>query len=305
MTNSKISFAASLKSADTEEWIDIVFYRPIGYLVSILAFKLKITPNQITVLSIFLGIFSGLFFFFPTTVGTVLGILFLVLANVMDSADGQLARMTQQTSAIGRWLDGAAGDFWFISIYLALGIRMSLDGYTLWIWPFLALTGYCHTKQAALADYYRTFHLMFLKNKKENEFQQSVVLKEKFHLKTWRNDFFAKFALMTYLNYTTGQEQMTPKLQQFYTLLRKQQGDDIDQQLRDDFRKKSLPLMKYTNILSFNTRSIVLFVAVAIDFPLGYFLFEITVLNLLFIYMRSRHERICVHFYQKMFRIEA
>lgn len=305
MTGNRISLSASLKSADTEEWIDIVFYRPIGYVVSLAAHRIKVTPNQITILSIFLGVFSGIAFYFPTIEGTVWGILFLIAANVMDSADGQLARMTKQTSAIGRWLDGAAGDFWFISIYLALGIRMNMDGYPWWIWIFLAATGYCHTKQAALADYYRTFHLMFLKNKKENEFQQSEFLREQFESKNWRKDFFPKFALMTYLNYTVGQERMTPRLQEFYSLLRKQQGDDIDESLRAEFRQLSKPLMKYTNILSFNTRAIVLFIAVIVHQPIIYFLFEITLLNLLLAYMWWRHEQICQHFYSKLFRYEV
>ena len=55
----------------------------------------------------------------------------------------------------------------------------------------------------------------------------------------------------------------------------------------------SLPLMKYTNILTFNTRIIACFIAVIINMPWLYFVFEIVVLNLLLIYMVLRHEGIC------------
>ena len=56
----------------------------------------------------------------------------------------------------------------------------------------------------------------------------------------------------------------------------------------------SLPLMKYTNILSFNVRTIALFAAILVfRMPWLYFAFELTVLNFILVYMMVRHERIC------------
>ena len=49
----------SLKSLDTEEHIDLYFYRPLGFAWAKLAAKLGVTPNVITVASIFLGIGAG------------------------------------------------------------------------------------------------------------------------------------------------------------------------------------------------------------------------------------------------------
>ena len=63
-------------------------------------------------------------------------------------------------------------------------------------------------------------------------------------------------------------------------------------EVRNLFRQKSLPLMKYTNILSFNTRVIVLFVSLFVNMPWIYFVFELTVLNVLLIYMVWAHEKI-------------
>ena len=40
---------ATLKSADTEEWIDLLFYRPIGYRWALLFRRLGVTPNAITI----------------------------------------------------------------------------------------------------------------------------------------------------------------------------------------------------------------------------------------------------------------
>ena len=54
----------SLKSLDTEEHIDLYFYRPLGFAWAKLAAKLGVTPNVITVASIFLGIGAGVAFYF-------------------------------------------------------------------------------------------------------------------------------------------------------------------------------------------------------------------------------------------------
>ena len=102
--------------------------------------------------SIFIGIAAGICFYFQSLAINVIGMLLLIWANSYDSADGQLARMTGQKSALGRILDGAAGDFWFIAIYAAICLRLTPE-WGIWIWLLAATTGFFHSKQAAMADY--------------------------------------------------------------------------------------------------------------------------------------------------------
>ena len=64
-------------------------------------------------------------------------------------------------------------------------------------------------------------------------------------------------------------------------------------EFRDRFRAGSLPLMKWTNILTFNTRAIVLYAVCLLDLPWLYFVFEIVVMGALCAYMRRRHEALC------------
>lgn len=90
----KKRFEASFKSADTEEFLDIYFNRPIGYLWTLLFKRLGVHPNVVTVLSIFLGIGAGIMFYFPDVKHTLIGIFLLIWANHYDSCDGQLARLT-------------------------------------------------------------------------------------------------------------------------------------------------------------------------------------------------------------------
>ncbi len=92
----KEEYRDSLKSMDTEERIDLAFYRPIGFVWAKIAARLGITPNAITIASIFLGVGAGVLFYFPDLMVNVAGMLLLIWANSFDSADGQLARMTRQ-----------------------------------------------------------------------------------------------------------------------------------------------------------------------------------------------------------------
>lgn len=300
------SYKNSLKSMDTEEHIDLMFYRPVGYMWACIAKSLGVTPNAITIASIFLGIGAGIMFYFPELWMNVIGMLLLVWANSFDSADGQLARMTKQYSRIGRILDGLSGDLWFAAIYVAICLRENVTSdffshHTWVIWVVAVTTGLCHAKQAAMADYYRQFHLYFLKGEDGSELESSDNLKEKYAQLTWSKNFWKKLTLMFYTNYTISQESLTRNMQRLRAELRHRfPGGKIPVSFREAFRAKSLPLMKYTNILSFNWRVIALFTSMFLQMPWLYFAFELTVLNILLIYMIVRHENICKTFTQEL-----
>ncbi|MEN9917761.1 MAG: hypothetical protein RL662_197 [Bacteroidota bacterium] len=295
MEQTKPTLESTLKSTDTEEFIDIYFYRPIGYRWALFFQKLGVTPNAVTVASIFIGIGSGICFYFDDLQLTVLGIFLLMWANSFDSADGQLARMTQTYSPLGRILDGFSGDLWFASIYIAIGFRL-MPVFGSYIWVLALLAGYFHSKQASMADYYRNIHLLFLKGKSGSELDNSVELTEKYNKRTWQKDFMAKTVIFFYRSYTKGQESWSPSFQTMFQLLKTKFGEEAPEQFRVDFRKKSLPLMKWTNILSFNTRAIALFVSMLIGQPWIYFVFELTILNLILVYMVWSHEKMCGEF---------
>lgn len=292
---------ASLKSLDTEEIIDIYFYRPIGYRWALLFRELGIHPNVVTIISIFIGVGAGVMFYFDNWKLNVVGMLLLIWANIYDSADGQLARLTGQKTHWGRMLDGFAGDLWFFSIYFFICLRFTVSHdwqtekvWILGVWLLAALSGFIfHSKQCALADYYRNIHLFFLKGKEGSELDTFKQQREQLRDTPWKGHFWWKLWLFFYGNYTYSQESMSPSFQCFIALVKEEYGEHIPQSLREEFRALSKPLMKYANILTFNTRAIALFICLFIGYPWLYFVFEITVMNVLFLYMRYRHEKIC------------
>ena len=297
----KPTLESTLKSMDTEEFIDIHFYRPVGYRWALFFNKRGVTPNQITIASIFIGIAAGVCYYFSSFWINLLGVFLLILANSYDSADGQLARMTGQKSQLGRILDGACGDFWFISIYFAIMFRL-FPTWGVWIVFLGFITGYFHSRQAAMADYYRNVHLLFLKGRSGSELDHSNELAVKYKLLSWKKEPFIKFFEWSYLGYTRGQEAWSPALQKMLGVIRESYRDTAPEWFRKEFREASLPLMKYTNILSFNTRAIVLFISVLSGYPWFYFVFELTVLNILLIYMIKRHESFCKKFTDELLK---
>ncbi len=299
----KQQYNESLKSMDTEEHIDLWFYRPLGFAWAVLFAKLGITPNIVTIASIFLGVAGGVLLYFgasPLIWLNYVGIFLIIWANTYDSADGQLARITKQYSQIGRILDGVSGDLWFFAIYFALVFRELHFG-DAWlgnfftshqwvIWTIAIAAGVSHALQCAMADYYRQWHLFYLKGKEGSELESTSVLDEQ--IKQSRG--FKRITMFFYRNYTANQERLTPNLQRLRRELKAEFGDEVaTQQFRTDFRRLSLPLMKYTNMLTFNTRTIAMFISVIICIPWLYFAFELIVLNAMLIYMISRHENFC------------
>ena len=294
------AFQSSLKSSDTEERIDIWFYRPIGYQIALFCAKIGITPNAVTIISIFFGVAAGILFYYQELWINVIGMLSLVFANSLDSADGQLARLTNNKSRLGRILDGVAGDFWFIAIHVAICLRSQNEGWSALIWVPGVVAGLSHVVQSAMADYYRNVHLFFIKGTSGSELDNSRDLQKDYDALSWSNHFFLKFVARTYLNYTKLQESFSPNLQKLLGVVRERFQNGLPEWLITDFRAMNKPLMKYTNIVQFNTRVLFLFVWLFIDQAWIYFLFDIFVLNPILIYMCVSQEKVSRHFYQKL-----
>ena len=292
--DNNITLKNSLKSSDTEEWWDIHFNRPIGFLWAKCAMKIHVTPNMITILSIFIGAFGGWLFYYNDLKTNIIGMLLLVFANTLDSADGQLARLTNNKTQLGRILDGLAGDVWFIVIYLALVFRLTLlEGYTIWImWILAILAGISHILAASMADYYRNIHLFFVKGKDGSEHDTSSTIRENFKQTKFLKSPFTKVSLWFYLQYTKTQESLTPKFRDFWHTLLSTYHNDIPKDLCEEIRQKNKKYMPLTNILQFNTRVAFLFVCLLIKLPWLYFVFDVVVMNAILIYLIVKEEQL-------------
>lgn len=291
MEQTKKKFEDSLKSIETENFLDRVFYRPIGYRIALLLSRTSVTPNVITIISIFIGVFAGMLLYPQHIWINLFGFVLLVFANILDCVDGQLARLTGIKSKVGRILDGLAGDFWFISIYLSIALRVSGEIDESWvIWLAVSLAGASNFIQAGITDYYKTAHLYFISQKKGEEFDTVERVKAK-HAAMPKG--INRFLYRLYIYYTTVQIWVTPQLQKMLKRISSKYGEDFPEDIRLFLRKTSLKVMPYLNITTFNGRSIALFVAVLTQNFWIYLLFEIICLNLLLLLAIKKYERYC------------
>lgn len=297
----KLTLEQTYKSNDTEEKIDIYFYRPIGYRIALFCQQVGLTPNAVTIISIFFGIAAGILFYPQSLQLNILGMLLLVFANSLDSADGQLARLTNNKSRFGRILDGFAGDFWFTAIHIAICLRSMDEGWSAWIWLFGVTAGFSHVLQSAMADYYRNVHLFFIKGEAGSELDNTRDLTRDYEALKGPFLAFKRFVARGYMNYTALQERLSPNLQRLLAQVRRQYASSaLPMALIRDFRAMNKPLMKYTNIVQFNTRVIFLFLWLFIDQAWIYFFFDLFVLNPILIYMCKKQEKVSKHFYEEI-----
>lgn len=300
---------ASFKSEDTEEWLDVYFTRPIGLAFALMWERLHVHPNAVTIMSMFLGLGAGWMFHYTDLWHNLWGVVLLMFANFCDSTDGQLARLTGQKTLIGRMLDGVASDVWFFAVYVGIVVRLWPQHipFTDIQWGPLALllclvAGLkCHASQCRLADYYRQIHLYFLLGKNGSEFDSYESQKVILDSLPEKGAFLDRAFYRNYAIYCRAQEKLTPDFQAFHKALVAKYGgiDGMPQSLRDDFRRSSLPLMKYTNLLTHNSRAITLFVACLVGVPYVYPLFEIVVLSLIYRHMHRSHEALCRRLHDK------
>ena len=110
----------------------------------------------------------------------------------------------------------------------------------------------------------------------------------------------SKFFSYFYIFYTKNQENETPKLQALLRLIREKYGRDIPDSLREDFRKDSRKLMPIIDMLTFNGRSIVMFICVLTNILWVYFIWEIIVLKIVQFYVRRKHEQMCEKYMKRI-----
>lgn len=318
--NEKLS--ATLKSAETEDWLDLHVIRPFCYYLAVFFAKFDIHPNTVTIWSMVIGAASAVFFgcgsfYYSGGWGlamNIIAIVLLMIADIFDCTDGQLARLTGKKSRLGRILDGVAGFAWFIPIYHALVYRFYLHHELEFSWLGISdtpqnvliativvyvlglISGIAGLAgQQRLADYYIQVHLFFLKGEKGSELDNSRRQQEIYDAMDQNTSAVERYFQKSYIGYTQKQEKRTPQFQRLLGKLREKFGstDNIPEDVRKRFRDQSLPVIFWNGLLTFNFRSFWLFLFCLLDVPVMNFLWEIVAMGLLCCYVNRRHEAFC------------
>ena len=291
---------ASYKSQDTEEFFDKIFTKPLGYLFTRFFIHIGWTPNMVTILSMFIGVAGGVMFY-PRSFGwNLFGVILVIIANILDSTDGQMARLTGQRSALGRILDGMSSTLWYIAMYIAICCKLQnqpipfAPAHT-WGWIIWAIAIVCgllgHAQQCTMADRYRNIHLFFLKNKHGDELQRSEdITRERLALPK-EGAYLRKAELFINGIFTLSQEAITPTFQKLlsgYVAA----DEETRENIRQDYLTGSRKYIQLTNVLTFNCRAYLFFALVLLNVPALYFLLEFVGFGALKIYTQRSYEKL-------------
>ena len=97
------------------------------------------TPNQVTTVSLGIGVLAAIAFATGERAGLIAGALLLQLSFATDCVDGQLARYTRTFSRLGAWLDAVFDRTKEYAVYAGLAIGASAAGDPVWVLAGAAL----------------------------------------------------------------------------------------------------------------------------------------------------------------------
>lgn len=213
-------YNSSLKLKEVEEILDLYFYRPLAFLLVKAVYRTRVTPNQLTITSILLGIVAGFFYSVGKPSYIAAGALLYLISNIFDCSDGQLARLKHNGSAIGRIIDGVADMIAFLAVYfgIAFGFANHQDNTYFW-WLMLLITGFSSALHSVLVDFYRNRFLDYFKWRKNNFEEEIQEFKNAYTLaKQQKGKWFERSLIRLYLKITDLQRVLTTRSKRSRTL---------------------------------------------------------------------------------------
>jgi hypothetical protein len=145
--------------------------------------------------------------------------------------------------------------------------------------------------QGAAADYFRSTYLYFVANGARARMDSSSGLRSEYRSWSWRQRPWDKLLLALYLNFTRQQEMLAPRLKQLRGTASELFQSQIPGWLEQRYRDSTGQMFKWWGLLMTNSRMLILFALLFVGQPVYYFWFELLPLNLLFVYLLMRQEK--------------
>jgi phosphatidylglycerophosphate synthase len=118
-----LDIVRSIKSAQKfQEFYSQVFSGKISPYIAAAFVGTNVTPNHLTIAMIPVGLAGGIMMASGNLLISLFGSLCFVLLNILDAADGELARYISKTSAYGDYLDRVAHYLTNSALVMGVGI---------------------------------------------------------------------------------------------------------------------------------------------------------------------------------------
>jgi hypothetical protein len=286
------SWEATYKVREFEGVLDLYFYRRVGYWMARFFAWLKMTPSGVTLVGGVFGILAGHLYYYSSLRLNLIGMALHVLANALDNADGQLARLTNTQSRRGRIIDSVVDHIIFINIYVHLGLRCLNEGASPAIALLVLAAGLSHALQASAADYARNAFLYIVKGRGRAHYESYDELLGDYQQLRWSDKPLEKLLLGIYLRGTRQQELLFPGMFQLQKTVTRDFVPEIPAWWQARYRAAVGPTFRHWGLLMTNTRMLLLFAVLLINHVSWFFWIEVTVFNLLFLVLILQQTRI-------------
>ncbi len=134
----KVLLDSAVKSSDG--FFTTFFVSPYSRYIARWCARRGFTPNQVTTVSLFIGVLAAAGFATGERWGLVAGAILLQIAFTTDCVDGQLARYTRTFSKLGAWLDSIFDRSKEYLAFAGLAIGAGRAGDPVWLLACSALT---------------------------------------------------------------------------------------------------------------------------------------------------------------------
>jgi phosphatidylglycerophosphate synthase len=270
------------KGPVVEEWADRWFFRPLGWRLATSLLPTRISADAVTFASLVLGVLAGHLFWYRSAWVNAGGVLLFILSDVLDSADGQLARLRGTSTRMGRILDGLADTGRFVSLYGHLGARLYVTGHG-WGGAVLALAALLsHSYQAAAADFIRQAYLYFaVGSGSELDIPEQSPAPE--HPSVW-----SRISAWIYGDYVRRQAWLFPRTT---ALARALAGRDVPASLRRSWAERQRWVVQGCALIAQNIRFVLLALTAVPHWPAAYCWIVVGPLNVVLVFLILAHER--------------
>jgi phosphatidylglycerophosphate synthase len=273
--------ALAAKGEVVEEWTDLHFFRPLGFRLARALQPTRVTPDQVTIVSLVVGLAAGHLMVYASAALNGAGIALFLVSDVFDSADGQLARVRGSSTRFGRILDGVADNLRFVNLYLHLLVRLALAGSGWEALALAAVAGASHSFQSAAVDFIRQAYLYLAVGRgSELDLPETATRAEP-------RTLVQRIGAALYRDYVRRQAWLFPRTVE----LVRAAGTDIGEPFRADYRSRSATRVAHCAWIGQNMRFALLALTALPGWPAGFFWLTLGPLNLVLLGLVRGQER--------------
>ena len=281
-----VEVKAVWRTPEIEEFSNLYLIHPVSNVLAKLFARWGWSPHLVSGLGMLCAFIAAYCYYqYQITVMSILGFTFMVGWHIFDGADGQLARLTGQTSEFGKMIDGLCDHVGFGMVYVALALALQ-EFYGFWVWVLALGAGLSHVVQASALEFHRDSYDCWV----HRRFSKCVPCLDEFKRQTQSSKRAIRVLNAAHLVYLQLQYRFAGadnNLLSNEPILRDQPRR---KKIGENYKLIALDSIRKWTWLSANKRTIAVTFFCILKLPILFFLYEIVILNIILWWLRNKQK---------------